>query len=144
MAGSFAARHIRSALFLDGQAMSDNKHSTLLAKLNIADVNPGACWGADGWISDPNGPRLVSYSPATGEGIASVVQATATAYEAVYENPESALALSRIASKRVEELLRIDSTLEGLREHLKAAELSLQVGSFGFGGRPCGFAQRSA
>ena len=26
----------------------------------------------------------------------------------------------------------------------EAAELSLQVGPFGFGGRPCGFAQRSA
>jgi len=54
-----------------------------------------------------------------------------TAYEAVYENPESALALARIAAKRVEELLRIDSTMEGMREHLQAAELSLQEVAYG-------------
>ena len=37
----------------------------------------------------------------------------------VYESPESAVALARIAAKRVDELCRIDATLEGLREHLK-------------------------
>jgi DNA repair protein RecN (Recombination protein N) len=58
-------------------------------------------------------------------------ESATTAYEAVYENPESALALARITAKRVEELLRIDSTLEGLREHLKTAELSLQEVAYG-------------
>jgi DNA repair protein RecN (Recombination protein N) len=60
------------------------------------------------------------------QNVQKLQESAATAYEAVYENPESALALARIAAKRVEELLRIDSTLEGLREHLKSAELSLQ------------------
>jgi DNA repair protein RecN (Recombination protein N) len=50
--------------------------------------------------------------------------AAAAAYDAVYENPESALSLTRAAGKRVEELCRIDSSLEALREHLKAADLS--------------------
>ena len=57
--------------------------NSLLDKLGLLDHNLGACYGPDGWVSDPNGKRLVSYNPATGEPIASVVQATATAYEAV-------------------------------------------------------------
>jgi DNA repair protein RecN (Recombination protein N) len=57
--------------------------------------------------------------------------AATAAYEAVYENPESAMALARIAFKKVDELCRIDSSLEGLREHLKAADLSLQEAAYG-------------
>ncbi|MBZ5624553.1 MAG: DNA repair protein RecN [Acidobacteriia bacterium] len=53
-----------------------------------------------------------------------------TAYAAVYDGPESALSLTRVAAKRVEELCRIDSSLEGLREHLKSADLSLQEVSY--------------
>src|SRR4051794_37344407 len=56
--------------------------------------------------------------------------AAAAAYDAVYESPESALSLARTAGKRVDELCRIDSSLEGLREHLKAADLSLQEASY--------------
>ncbi|MDW8326627.1 MAG: aldehyde dehydrogenase family protein [Anaerolineales bacterium] len=56
---------------------------SLLEKLNLKAVNPGACTGPEGWITDPNGKELVSYNPATGEPIATVVQATATTYEAV-------------------------------------------------------------
>ena len=59
------------------------------------------------------------------------LQESATkAYEAVYENPESALSLAGLAAKRVDELCRIDSSLEGLREHLKAAGLSLQEAAY--------------
>ena len=58
-------------------------------------------------------------------------EAAATAYAAVYDSPESALTLTRAAAKRVEELCRIDSSLEGLREHIRAADLSLQEVSFG-------------
>jgi DNA repair protein RecN (Recombination protein N) len=65
------------------------------------------------------------------QNVQKLQESATTAYEAVYENPESALALARIAAKRVEELLRIDSTLEGLREHLKSAELSLQEVAYG-------------
>jgi aldehyde dehydrogenase (NAD+) len=55
----------------------------LLKKLQIEKVNPGACTGPDGWITDPDGDKLVSYNPTTGEPIASVVQATEGAYETV-------------------------------------------------------------
>jgi aldehyde dehydrogenase (NAD+) len=55
----------------------------LLEKLNIKDVNPGVCAGPDGWIEDRNGKELISYDPATGEPIASVIQATEHTYEAV-------------------------------------------------------------
>ena len=44
--------------------------------------------------------------------------------------PESALSLTRAAARRVDELCRIDSSLEILREHLKAADLSLQEVSY--------------
>jgi DNA repair protein RecN (Recombination protein N) len=53
-----------------------------------------------------------------------------TAYAAVYDGPESALSLTRVAAKRVDELCKIDSSLEGLREHLKSADLSLQEASY--------------
>ncbi len=55
----------------------------LLEKLSLEDVNPGACTGPEGWILDPAGSKLVSYSPATGQPIATVVQATAATYERV-------------------------------------------------------------
>jgi DNA repair protein RecN (Recombination protein N) len=58
-------------------------------------------------------------------------EAANIAYAAVYDSPESALSLSRTASRRLDDLCRIDSSLEGLREHLKAADLSLQEVSYG-------------
>ena len=57
-------------------------------------------------------------------------EAAAAAYEALYDSPESAVSLARIAAKRVDELSRIDGTLEGLREHLKNADLSLQEAAY--------------
>ena len=65
------------------------------------------------------------------QNVQKLQESAGTAYDAVYENPESAVALARIAAKRVEELCRIDASLDGLREHLKAAELSLQEAAYG-------------
>lgn len=53
----------------------------LLDKLGIKDVNPGVCIGPDGWIEDASGAELVSFNPASGERIASVIQATPASYE---------------------------------------------------------------
>ncbi|MGD0773628.1 MAG: DNA repair protein RecN [Candidatus Solibacter sp.] len=64
------------------------------------------------------------------QNVQKLQESAGTAYDALYESPESAVALARIASKRVEELYRIDATLDGLREHLKSAELSLQEASY--------------
>ena len=58
-------------------------------------------------------------------------EAAAAAYAALYDSPESAAALARQAAKRVDELCRIDSSLEGLREQLKTADLSLQEAAYG-------------
>lgn len=55
----------------------------ILEKLEIQEVNPGACTGPDGWIADPQGKELVSYNPTTGESIAKVVQASPTTYESI-------------------------------------------------------------
>jgi aldehyde dehydrogenase (NAD+) len=55
----------------------------LLQKLNIEDVNAGACTGPGGWLEDPAGERLVSYNPATGAAIASVIQPTPAVYDRV-------------------------------------------------------------
>lgn len=59
------------------------KTNALLEKLHIQDVNPGACTGPDGWITDPKGKELVSYNPTSGEAIAKVIQATPETYEKV-------------------------------------------------------------
>jgi DNA repair protein RecN (Recombination protein N) len=57
-------------------------------------------------------------------------EAAAIAYTAVYDGPESALSLTHTAAKKIDDLCRIDSSLEGLREHLKTAGLSLQEVSY--------------
>ena len=63
--------------------MPTDRQAALLAKLSITDINPGACYGPQGWISDPDGRRLVSYNPATGQPIATVITASAAAFETV-------------------------------------------------------------
>ncbi len=55
----------------------------LLEKLDLKQVNPGACAGPDAWIEDPAGKELISYNPTSGEPLASVRQATAGGYEKV-------------------------------------------------------------
>src|SRR5512143_3818842 len=57
--------------------------NSLLEKLHVQAVNPGACIGPDGWLKDPKGKELVSYNPTTGESLASVIQATPETYEKV-------------------------------------------------------------
>ncbi|OUC09365.1 aldehyde dehydrogenase, partial [Litorilinea aerophila] len=64
----------------------------MLEKLGLAEVNPGACSGPDGWITDPQGERLVSYDPTTGEAIGSVIQATAPTYDAIVARAAAAFA----------------------------------------------------
>lgn len=55
----------------------------ILDKLNIKDVNVGACSGQDAWFEDPQGQELTSYNPATGEPIAKVIQTTDKTYDQV-------------------------------------------------------------
>ncbi len=60
--------------------------NSLLNKLKLKPVNPGACLGPEDWIRDPNGSELVSYNPTTSEPIASVIQATSTTYDRVAQS----------------------------------------------------------
>src|SRR5688500_15181753 len=68
---------------------------SLLAKLNLSDLNPGACVGPDGWISDPSATPLVSYNSTTGDAIAAVMQATPASYEQVVCAAQNAFATWR-------------------------------------------------
>ncbi|HKE26070.1 MAG TPA: DNA repair protein RecN [Bryobacteraceae bacterium] len=58
-------------------------------------------------------------------------EAAGTAYAALYDSPESAVSLARIGAKRLDELCRIDSSLENLREQLKAGSLALEEAAYG-------------
>jgi DNA repair protein RecN (Recombination protein N) len=58
-------------------------------------------------------------------------ESAGVAYEALYDSPESAAALVRIAAKRVDELCRIDPKLGTVRENLQTAHLALEEASYG-------------
>jgi len=94
--------------------------SALLDKLQIEDVNPGASFGADGWIADPQGKPVVSYNPTTGEPIATVVQATTDAYEQVMREAVAAFRTWRMtpAPKRGEVVRDLGQALRELKDPL--------------------------
>jgi L-aminoadipate-semialdehyde dehydrogenase len=93
---------------------------SLLAKLSLTDVNAGACAGPDGWIADSAGAPLVSYNPATGDPIATVVQATSAAYERVVERAVQAFSMWRtVPAPRRGQLMRdVGQALRELKEPL--------------------------
>jgi aldehyde dehydrogenase (NAD+) len=102
---------------------------SLLAKLQLSDVNPGACVGPDGWISDPSGEPLVSCDPATGSPIATVMQATPDAYERVVAAATAAFTTWRTtpAPKRGELVRDLGSALRAMKEPLGDL-VSLEMG----------------
>jgi aldehyde dehydrogenase (NAD+) len=103
--------------------------SALLGRLNLKDVNPGACFGADGWIADPGGDELVSFNPTTGEPIARVVQAGDAAYESVVAEAERSFRTWReVPAPRRGELVRdLGNALRELKEPLGEL-VSLEMG----------------
>ncbi len=92
----------------------------LLEKLNLQEVNPGACYGPGGWVADPHGAELVSYNPATGEAIAKIVQATAVAYQAVVTKAAESFTTWRDmpAPKRGQVVRDLGDALRELKEPL--------------------------
>lgn len=92
----------------------------LLKKLNIQEINPGACTGPDGWISDPKGKELVSYNPTTGEALAKVIQATPASYETVAAAAHAAFLKWREvpAPKRGQVVRDLGDALRELKEPL--------------------------
>jgi len=92
----------------------------LLAKLNIQPVNPGACVGPGGWISDPQGKHLESINPTTNEAIATVVQATSASYEQVVTAAHQTFLTWRAvpAPKRGEVVRDLGNALRAAKEPL--------------------------
>jgi aldehyde dehydrogenase (NAD+) len=101
----------------------------LLKKLNIKDINPGACYGPDGWIEDKNGAELTSYNPATGEAIAKVIQATPASYDKVVAASQQAFATWREvpAPKRGQVIRDLGEATRALKEPLGEL-VSLEMG----------------
>jgi len=93
---------------------------SLLEKLNIQPVNAGACAGPDSWLMDPKGKELVSYNPATGEALASVIQATPETYEQVAAAAQETFQSWRMvpAPKRGEVVRDLGNALRELKEPL--------------------------
>src|SRR5215207_3748714 len=102
---------------------------SLLAKLQLGNVNHGASAGADRWISDPDAQELVSCNPATGEPIARVLQASAEAYDEVVGDAVAAFQSWRMTPPpRRGELVRdLGNALREMKEPLGDL-VSLEMG----------------
>jgi aldehyde dehydrogenase (NAD+) len=101
----------------------------LLDRLNLSQVNPGACTGPDGWISDPAGNLLTSYNPSTGDPIGSVVQAGPNTYDVVIDRAQTAFLSWRMtpAPKRGLVVRDLAQALRDNREPL-GEMVSLEMG----------------
>jgi aldehyde dehydrogenase (NAD+) len=103
--------------------------NSLLKKLNIQEINPGACFGPDNWISDPKGKELVSYNPSSGAPIAKIIQATPASYETVVSKAQAAFApwATTPAPKRGQVVRDLGNALRELKEPLGEL-VSLEMG----------------
>ncbi len=101
----------------------------LLAKLNLRDINSGACYGPDGWLADPKGQELISYNPTTGEKIASVLQSTPASYQQVLTQADIAFKVWREvpAPKRGQVIRDLSDLLREYKEPLGDL-VSLEMG----------------
>ncbi len=63
--------------------MSDNRIKEVLKRLDLEDVNPGACFGYDEWSKTTDAGVIEATSPATGQVIARVNGASADDYEKI-------------------------------------------------------------
>ena len=106
-----------------------SRSKDLLKKLGIEEVNPGACFGLGGWITDPQGGRLVSHNPATGDPIAAVIQSGPETYEQVVAEAAEAFALWRAtpAPKRGTVVRDLGNALREVKEPLGDL-VSLEMG----------------
>jgi aldehyde dehydrogenase (NAD+) len=102
---------------------------SLLEKLQIRDINPGACSGPDSWIADPKGRETASFNPTTGQPIAKIIQATTDAYEQVLGEAVAAFQTWRMvpAPKRGEVVRDLGNALREMKEPLGDL-VSLEMG----------------
>ncbi len=101
----------------------------ILEKLDIKDVNAGACAGPESWIEDPGGKELVSQNPTTGQPIAKVLQATEKTYENVMAKTVASFRSWRMmpAPKRGEIVRNLGQALREVKEPLGEL-VSLEMG----------------
>ena len=94
--------------------------TSLLKKLDISDVNAGACAGPDAWIDDRAAERMPSINPTTGEPIAAVALATPAAYDRVVDAAARAFETwrDRPAPRRGELVRDLGNALRDLKEPL--------------------------
>lgn len=92
----------------------------LLKKLNIEEVNIGACAGPDAWFEDPQSDELISYNPTTGEPIAKILQATDKTYDQVIQQAEESFNTWRMlpAPKRGQVVRDLGNALREKKEPL--------------------------
>lgn len=64
------------------------------------------------------------------QNLGRIVETAGAAYAALYESPESATVLAKLAAKKLDELTRIDAALGEIRETLKPAEIALTEASY--------------
>ena len=98
--------------------MTDTR--ALLERLQISTKNPGASFGADGWIDEPGGTPLVSVNPATGETLATVSTASAVAADRVIAGAARAFETwrDRPAPKRGDLIRDLGNALRDAKEPL--------------------------
>ncbi len=64
------------------------------------------------------------------QNLGRILDTAGGAYAALYDSPESAVALARLAAKKLEELARIDPALGEIRETFKPAEIGLSEAAY--------------
>ncbi|MEW5901565.1 MAG: aldehyde dehydrogenase family protein [Acidobacteriota bacterium] len=102
---------------------------TILEKLSLKTVNPGACSGPKAWFTDAKGKELVSFNPATGTSIAKVIQAAAKTYGRVINQAVESFGAWRMmpAPKRGLIVRDLGEALKELKEPLGEL-VSLEMG----------------
>ena len=64
------------------------------------------------------------------QNLGRILETAGGAYAALYDSPESAVSLARLAARKLEELARIDPALGEVRDSLKPAEIALAEASY--------------
>ena len=102
---------------------------SLLTKLQIEPLNPGACTGPGGWIAEPDGHQLTSFNPTTGDAIATVMLCSPAAYDRVAAAATEAFRAWREvpAPKRGDVVRDLGAALRELKEPLGDL-VSLEMG----------------
>jgi aldehyde dehydrogenase (NAD+) len=103
--------------------------ASILDKLGLKALNPGACTGPNGWFAEPGAPKLTSFNPTTGEALAAVSLASADAYNRVAAAAHAAfLSWRQTPAPRRGELVRdLGQALRDLKEPLGDL-VSLEMG----------------